>query len=261
MSGYHHVEHVMGMAVSIDVRDDVADGPGLRDVVAWLHHVDQTFSTYLLDSPISRLGRGELTLADAGSEIRDVLLQCEALRTVTGGAFDAFVVPAPNGTTLDPSGFVKGWSIERSAEILERHGLHRFCINAGGDVVLRGAPDPTGGWRVGIRHPADPTRLAATFEMVGPAGVATSATYERGAHIIDPRTGEPTAEVASVTIVGPDLARADAYATAVFVKGRAGLDWLGDQAGYDGLIITHDGRQHGTPGIERLRSAASVAGP
>ena len=156
MPGYHHVEHVMGMAVSIDVHDDVEAAPGLRDVVAWLHHVDQTFSTYLLDSPISRLGRGELTLADAGDEIREVLLRCEELRAATSGAFDAFVVPAPNGTTLDPSGYVKGWSIERAAGILERHGLRRFCINAGGDVVLRGAADGVAAWRVGIRHPFDP---------------------------------------------------------------------------------------------------------
>jgi len=48
----HHVEHVMGMAVSIDVRDDVSEA-GIDEVVAWLHHVDATFSTYKVDSPIT----------------------------------------------------------------------------------------------------------------------------------------------------------------------------------------------------------------
>ncbi|MEZ5217486.1 MAG: hypothetical protein R2715_13115 [Ilumatobacteraceae bacterium] len=45
-TGFHHVELVMGMAVSIDVRDDVAGTPGLDDVLLWLHHVDRTFSPY-----------------------------------------------------------------------------------------------------------------------------------------------------------------------------------------------------------------------
>ena len=78
--GYHHVEDVMGMAVSIDVRDDVTGVPGLPEVIAWLHHVDETYSVYRDDSPISRLGRGELVLDDVDDEIRDVLRRCEAIR-------------------------------------------------------------------------------------------------------------------------------------------------------------------------------------
>ncbi len=46
-TGDHHVEHVMGTAVSFDVRDAAADRGGLAEAVAWLHHVDQTLSTYI----------------------------------------------------------------------------------------------------------------------------------------------------------------------------------------------------------------------
>ena len=244
----------MGMTVSIDVRDDVVGKPGVAEVITWLHHVDQTFSTYLDQSPISRLGRGELTLAKAGPEIRDVLLKCEALRAQTGGAFDAFSVPAPNGTLLDPSGYVKGWAIERAATLLEGHGLHHICINAGGDIALRGTPGPGERWRVGIRHPEHAERLAAVLEVDGPMAVATSATYERGAHIIDPSTGQPTTGVASVTVVGTDLALADAYATALFVMGIDGIIWLTTVEGYDGLVMAHDGAQLATPGFAQRRS-------
>ncbi len=254
MPGFHHVEHVMGMAVSIDVHDDVEGTPGLVELITWLHHVDETFSPYIEDSPISRLGRGELTLADVSDEIRHVLLQCEELRLDTGGAFDAFAVPAPNGTTLDPSGLVKGWSIERGAALLEQHGLGNFSINAGGDIAVRGGPLPDPAWRVGIRHPDDAGSLAAVIELYGPMAIATSATYERGAHIIDPHTGQPTTDVASVTIVGPDLTLVDAYATAVFVMGVDGLAWLDRHAGYDGLVLTHDGGQHTSAGFDRWRA-------
>jgi thiamine biosynthesis lipoprotein len=252
-AGTHHVEYVMGMAVSIDIRDepgmDTDPRRGLAAVLAWLHHVDETFSPYRDDSPISRLGRAEITLDDVSDEVCEVLVLCDQLTDTTGGAFDAFAVPAPNGTMLDPSGLVKGWSIERSAHLLEAHGLGNFLINAGGDLVVRGRPAPGQRWVAGIRHPEHADSLAAVLDLAGPVSVATSATYERGAHIIYPRTGQTTTELASVTVVGPDLTFTDAFATAMFVMGAQGLDWLASQAGYDGMIITHDDLMFTTPGF------------
>ena len=252
--GTHHVEFVMGMAVSIDIRDSEVPVDAIAEVIAWLHHVDATFSTYIDDSPISRLGRGELDLDDATDEVRDVLRLCEDMRLDTGGAFDIFEVPAPNGTTLDPSGLVKGWSIELAAGILERSGCANFCINAGGDIAIRGRPMAGEPWRVGIRHPDRIDQLATVVTAEGPLAIATSATYERGAHIIDPRTRQPTTELASVTVVGPDLTVADAYATAIFVMGLDGLDWISERPGYDAYAITHDAITTWTPGFVRYRS-------
>ena len=67
--------------------------------------------------------------------------------------FDVFAVPAPNGTQFDPSGLVKGWAIEESARLIERHGCSNFCINAGGDIALRGHPQGDDPWRVGHSTP------------------------------------------------------------------------------------------------------------
>jgi len=253
-----HVEMVMGMAVSIDIRPgdhrtDVVDA-AIAEVVAWLHHVDDTFSTYKELSPISRIGRGELAVADATDEIRSVLALCEDLHADTDGAFDILSVPAPNGTHLDPSGLVKGWSVERAADLLSGRGFTDFCINAGGDIAVRGSAGAGEPWRVGIRHPDEPTLSAAVLHVDGPLAIATSATYERGAHIIDPQTGEPTAELASVTIVGPDLTYADAYATAVFVMGLGGLEWLAKHPAYGGFVITHDAITYSTPVFDRYRN-------
>lgn len=252
-SGLHHVEMVMGMAVSIDVQD--ADpGPDAVDaVVAWLHHVDDTFSTYKDESPISALGRGDIGLDDVSEEIRDVLRDCEELHQLTDGFFDAFEVPAPNGTRFDPSGYVKGWSIERAAEILESHGCRNFCINAGGDIALRGVPHGAAEWRVGIRHPFDDEALAVVVEGAGRLSIATSALYERGRHIVDPRNGEAAVNLASVTIVGPDLGRADGFATAVFVMGLDGLRWIEQQPGYEAYLITNDGMTFWSPGFRTYR--------
>jgi thiamine biosynthesis lipoprotein len=185
----------MGMPVRVSGEIDAAR------VFAWLRWVDATFSTYRADSEISRLARGERF--EPHPLVRGVLARCEELRVETGGLFDARA-----GARLDPSGFVKGWAVERAAAF----GSGRFLIDAGGDVVLRGS------WRVGIRHPYERDRLAAAI-TVADCAVATSGAYERGPHIIDPRTRLPASGLSSVTVVGRDLGTADAYATAAFVAG------------------------------------------
>jgi thiamine biosynthesis lipoprotein len=72
--------------------------------------------------------------------------------------------------------------------------------------------------------------------------VATSGTYERGLHVIDPRTGRPAGRLRSVTVVGRDLAVADAYATAAVAMGEAGLRWLAGLRDHECGVVAEDGR-------------------
>jgi thiamine biosynthesis lipoprotein len=237
------VRHIMGMPIGIDAREPV----DLEIAFGWLREVDETFSTYREDSEISRLERGELTLADCRSEVDEVLRACMALEQATGGYF---AVRAAG--RLDPSGFVKGWAVQRAAERLAAAGANNFCIDAGGDVVARGRASPERRWHVGIRHPLAPAALAAAVEVEDLA-VATSGAYERGEHILDPHTGRPPTGLLSVTVVGPDLGTADAYATAAFAMGTAGPAWTASLAGHDAMCITADRRVLATPGFERHR--------
>jgi len=241
-------------------------GPGtwsaaLAEATNWLHHVEAVFSTHRLDTPISRFGLGEIgldeLLADPTTrdDIAEVLALCDAFLGDTNGVFDITAVRAPNGSSFDPSGLVKGWSLQRAATILERHGAHDFTINGGGDIVIRGEESPGAPWRIGVRHPHEADRVAAVLALRGPCAIATSATYERGAHIIDPRSGEPTAVVASMTIVGPDLTVVDVCATTAFVMGVEGLEWLmTTHPECEGFVITHDGLTYETPGFAVLRA-------
>jgi thiamine biosynthesis lipoprotein len=85
--------------------------------------------------------------------------------------------------------------------------------------------------------------------------VATSGAYERGDHVRDPFTGRGPTEILSVTIVGPSLTFADAYATAAFAMGPTGPAWVAGLADYEGCSITADAdgsnaRLVWTPGFE-----------
>jgi thiamine biosynthesis lipoprotein len=246
-----HVEHVMGMPVVIDLAGPPADPVALEGALAWLHQVDATFSTYRDDSEISRINRGDLAVDRAGRDVREVLDRCEDLREQTGGWFDARAGcrAGPVGDAalpIDPSGLVKGWAVDRAGEILRSGGAQAFCINAGGDVLTHGRPSAGEGWRIGIQHPLLADAIAAVVELDDGA-LATSGTYARGEHIRDPFTGAAPAGVLSVSITGPDLATADALATAAFAMGPAGVDWSARLAGHETLTILAGERVVRTP--------------
>jgi thiamine biosynthesis lipoprotein len=235
------VELVMGIPIGIDVRDDV-DPRALDRAFDHLRWVDATFSTYVPDSEIARVDSG----AEPSPPVRAVLARCDALRRRTDGRFDVHA----NGR-LDPSGYVKGWALEGAAAILADAGARNLCVHAGGDVLVRGERAPGRPWRVGIQHPLRRDRVAAVLAARN-LGVATSGAYERGAHIIDPRSGRPPEGVLSVTVAGPDLGTADAYATAAFAMGLEGPGWTATLGDYAALTILADGRVLSTPGLDRL---------
>jgi thiamine biosynthesis lipoprotein ApbE len=135
--GHRAVEHVMGLPVSVDVRRCGRDvGPALRGAFDWLRDVDARFSPFRPTSEVSRLDRGEL--AHHGADMTEVLALCAEYERRSGGAFRARLP----GRGFDPSGIVKGWAVQRMADLLVADGLWHFCVNAGGDVVTRGEPEP-----------------------------------------------------------------------------------------------------------------------
>ncbi|MBV9281434.1 MAG: FAD:protein FMN transferase [Chloroflexi bacterium] len=241
------VEHIMGMPIGIDVRDPDVDPASLDRAFDWFRRVDATFSTYKPDSQISRLNRRKLTLEEADADVREILERCERLRLETDGYFDARVRLLPG--VVDPSGLVKGWSVDRAAAILEDSGARDYCINAGGDVRVRGNALPDTSWRIGIQHPLLRYEVAAVV-VADDLAIATSGTYARGNHIVDPHTGFAPTGVLSVTIVGPDLGTADAYATAAFAMGRNGPAWPARLVGgYEAMTILDDETVLSTPGF------------
>jgi thiamine biosynthesis lipoprotein len=246
LPGLRRVEHIMGMPIVLDVRDDQVDETAVGAMFDWLRWVDTVFSTYKEDSEISRLNRGELALGDAHPEVARVLERCEQLRGETDGYFD---VRAASADVVDPSGLVKGWSVDRGAAILDAAGLRNYALNAAGDMRLRGRAVPELCWSVGIQHPIERDKVARVIETTGLA-VATSGEYARGEHVFDPHTHRPPEGILSVTITGPELATADAYATAAFAMGaERATHWTARLRGYEAMTILADGRVLSTPGF------------
>ncbi|MET7488038.1 FAD:protein FMN transferase [Streptomyces sp. NPDC005538] len=246
-----HAEEVMGTVFSFDIRggEPEAVRTALEQAVAQLHRVDEVFSTYRDDSQLSRLARGELTVAECDAEVAEVLeLGAEAER-VSAGWFSTRYEGR-----LDPTGIVKGWAAERAAGLIAAAaGVSGVSVNGGGDVQMFGMPDPHRPWRVGVSDPLRPGGLAAVISAAGAdeLAVATSGTAERGAHIVDPSTGKSAVtDLVAVTVVAPRLTWADCWATAAFAMGsREGLAWLESLPDVEALLITAGDEVRCTDGL------------
>jgi FAD:protein FMN transferase len=240
-------EDVMGMPVTIDVRD--GDG-GVDAAFAELRRIDAVFSPFAPDSAVCRINDGRLRIDDASAEVALVLARCDGYEAATDGFFSAW-----RGAVLDPSGFVKGWAIARACAILDAHGHRSYFVDAGGDVRTRGENGSGEPWRIGIRHPVEHASVVRVV-LGRDLAVATSGTYEKGRHIYDPHTGLPVDGLVSLTVVGPSIVEADVQATAAFAMGERAIAYLEALRGYEGYAIGPDLRASWTSGFDALCAAS-----
>ena len=157
---------------------------------------------------------------------------------MSAGWFDPWRMPGG----FDPTGLVKGWAARQAADRMAGLGVRNVSVNAGGDVCVTGSATgvATDGWTVGVTDPQRPQTLLAAV-TVSDAAVATSGGYERGSLAFDPFTRATVAPLLSATVVGPDLAVADALATAATAAGEQSIAWLDAAAGYEAMVVLPDG--------------------
>ena len=229
---------VWGTVLDVDIASMDVSGAELNaameKVIEFCHNVDKDFSTYKSDSWISRLRQGKVAIEDCPSNVQEVWDLCGQAKHVSDGAFDPWAVAGG----FDPSGLVKGWAADICADMLVAAGAHHVQVNAAGDLALRGGWfDPTDStlkpWKIGVVNPDNRQEVLKIFEITNGA-IATSGTYERGAHISDPYTGMIAIGAKSATIVGKEGWLCDALATAVMVAGTDAGHWFGQDelAGY-----------------------------
>ena len=222
---------VWGTIVDVDCHSQSVGGAQLdramETVITFCQNVDRDFSTYKNDSWVSRLRRSEVGIGDCPADVREVWDLCLAAKDLSDGAFDPWAVAGG----FDPSGLVKGWAADMSAEILVAAGVQHVQVNAAGDLALRGgwfdsADDVVKPWSIGVVNPDDRKEIVQVFEITDGA-IATSGNYERGAHIHDPLNGLIAIGAKSATVIGPEGWLCDAMATAVMVAGQDAAKWFG----------------------------------
>ena len=227
----------MGMPITLEVSDLFVTEEIFNDVFDYFDYVDKKFSTYKDNSEITRINNGQLKEKDYSQDMKEVFVLCEETKKLTDGYFD---IKFENGK-YDPSGLVKGWAINNAAKLLKKDGFNNFYVDAGGDIEVSGKNSLGQDWRVGIKNPFNQEEIIKVVGISG-AGIATSGTYIRGQHIYNPhKAGRLITEIVSLTVIGPNIYEADRFATAAFVMGEKGINFIENLKGFEGYMIDKNG--------------------
>ena len=184
-----------------------------------------------------------------------------AKKDTDGIALDAAAGTAalPAGTAVSLGAVAKGYAAQKAAEAMAAAGAEHAILSLGGNVQTLGDTRPDGKrWQVAVTDPEDTGSYVGTLS-VGQTAVVTSGGYQRYfeqdgvtyIHILDPATGMPVDnDLASVTVVTADGARADALSTALFVLGSQGaLDYAAAHDDVELVLVTKDRRVIVTAGL------------
>lgn len=236
---------IMGMPVTVDVVDETAKEENLTEIFEYFEKVDKKFSTYKADSEITKINKGLLGRDNFSAEMAEIFRLSEQTKQQTRGYFD--IEMAKN--IYDPSGLVKGWAIFNAANLLARRGFANFYVEAGGDIQAVGHNQAGEKWKVGIRNPFNKSEIVKVVYL-SDRGMATSGSYERGAHIYNPHQPQKKiSDIVSLTVIGPNIYEADRFATAAFAMGQDGINFIEKLAGLEGYIINKDGIASQTSGF------------
>ena len=156
------------------------------------------------------------------------------------------------GMEIDFGGIGKEYAADRAADVCRALHIRHGLVDLGGDIRIIGAHHGGAPWRIGIRHPRDPSRPMAEVQLADGA-LATSGDYERFidvdakryCHILNPRTGWPAQGLSSVSVIADHCMVAGSLSTTAMLMGRDGTAWL-KAIGVRHIVMDDEGRIGGT---------------
>jgi len=261
------VQYVMGTLCSI-----TAYGPNAEaaetEAFAEIARLDRALSLYKKESDVSRLNAAAGTWFEASPALWEAVTESLKYAKASGGAFDPTILPAlkdgpgalkrvgygkveldnhahavrlsERGMGVDFGGIGKGLALDHAARTLRERGVVSALIDFGGQLMALGAPPDAAAW------PARVDGVPGTFYLKD-ASLSTSGNAERPGHIASPFTGKKILETYSASVIAPSAAEADAWSTALFVRGPGGAS----ASGYDGCFAFSGARPVQAPACSR----------
>lgn len=235
---------VMGMPATVTIIDADAKRADIEEVFKYFRKIDKQFSTYKKESEVEKINRDEITSRHYSKAMKKILQLSEKTKKDTNGYFDVFFKGK-----FDPSGIVKGYAIHQGSLMLKKAGYKNYYVEIAGDIDVHGKNQEGKPWSVGIRNPFKTSEIVKILKISN-KGVATSGNYIRGEHIYNPVEGTRPSQIASITVIGPNVYEADRMATAAYAMGKQGIQFIESQANLEGYMIDNNKQATFTSGLE-----------
>jgi thiamine biosynthesis lipoprotein len=213
--GVRRFSHV-AMATVFEVHcvhgDERYAGQAAQAAFEVVDRLELELSRFVANSDVSRvnsLAAGEATRVSPST--MECLEIARRLYDLTGRAFDidpdGFAVCArADGVHLDLGGIGKGYAADRMAELLEEWEVPHALVHGGFSSVLalEGPPDREG-WPLTLSAPGPGENRVLARVAARQTAFSASGT-QKGAHILDPRTGQAAHDRAAWVALPRDAA-------------------------------------------------------
>ncbi len=155
------------------------------------------------------------------------------------------------GAQIDLGGIIKGYAVDKVVAVLHKNGITSGVVAVGGEIRLLGMkPDGTS-WEVGVQNPRpkdSDDQVFATLQLSNKA-LSTSGDYiryfekngVRYHHLLDPKTGYPSPQCGSATIIADDNTTTDGFSKLFILGPEKGLA-VAKKLGFDVLFIDCKGK-------------------
>lgn len=119
-------------------------------------------------------------------------------------------------TQMDFGAAGKGYIIDLVGQLLDKHNISNYCIDAGHDILYRDNVKP---FCIGLEHPLDTTKVIGVANILNESICGSSGNrrnWGKFHHIIDAQTLESPKEILSTWVIAKEAIIADALSTSLF---------------------------------------------
>lgn len=202
-----------------------------EQLLAELNRIEREYSPFKKDSLVNQFRQGDFSLLEINKEFQEIYTIVTTAKTATNGAFDPY-----HHQEYDPTGFVKGWAIERCFNLflkplLEADWVDGVALNGGGDMQFASRPFTDHEWNIAIENPKQTKEILQKVSMKN-GTIASSGYSKRGHHIIG---NDSTLE--QVSVFGEKLGFTDLWATALLSSDADNRSYLISHYNLSALLV------------------------
>lgn len=269
------------ITITVAAHNEVRAREAIERAFMECSRIEQAYSRFLEGNELSQLNTQVGQWAEVSEELYKLIEFGERVKERTGGAFDLSVKSILEGWGYDKDyslkegqpgktggielldgrvklhapielgGLGKGYAIDRMDNFLQ--DFSNACINAGGDLRVRGVDENDKPWRIVFEHPTDITQGIGTVDASDLALACSSPSrrsWGKRHHLVDARTGEPAEGMLAVYTQSSSALLADTYSTALFVLGFESAKALLPSLPVEAMLINKEGLAYLSPGFQ-----------